>query len=1043
MEDRTEEEIILVDLNNKESIRDALNSFKRKVENEELEIGQDEEYNTCFAKLSDGKIERFTVDDIKDFAFVDNVLVFSGFGRMKDVVENYYLIFYYEVFSNVVILNAALDHEDLKEDVLALVKSILVLVNKLLYNDNLWIDHEHVFGIDFLVALSLKYPEYTYLISDYIFHDWEDNEEASYVYYIMPVLKRYWGGKYDRNILKAIAYCNNKKAFSILVDQCLYEGEVFSETGELFKFFKENPSEFDYFKQEFIQFAKDSQRIVRFSDGTSFAEFIIRKTCPELTQEQWKNEIFLNDTYENTVADFEIEVDEVIKENRRGPIYNINAPYVIKDKIESTNNRYVSKVKEAEEVDSSDDKKDWDSDLDDEAYEEFFKKGFVNGEIVWNYIIEGKNSEVLETIEPASLMHIARSRNLKIRERLDYFGADLDKFIKPLLHRFYNEDVVKYRDIILRIMDVLFELGGKKLFDRYTMDILITDNNICTLDVILERYQSYDESTYLEDVAGLLNPFIEDFMSRNQLDQIYYLYKRQPEKWGDILSTIKQDVEAASGSQLLSLAYICYKEGASLPDENTKPLIEFFVNNFWNAIIKDLKSYANFNVEDLDVKLQRVREYCIGDTETSLSKEEVAALMEEFYVDENSSEELGINNIELFFSEDIHMLLASMVYAQRGLPTVFENSLNRMFHLILNLAPCRTLHSVFKMFCPDTLSFSADVHIMADYLDILSKLRVPLEYVMAWKITYTQNHFYKKMDMCIKIHDKILKYYSNLDSVDKSQSDMLVDEERREKEALRKCIQYLDNDNKDKFFEFLNEKYPSIEHNKVIKKKFDRRLKKFCDLIIENRTGNPRWAFSSEERLLSKLENKKAYELIQAYIFDNASFKDIEIELLPKLGKGICYEISQIIWELDDEFKYRALYMLGRFGDMNCIYDIFWAWNDKDDTKVITFDFFNLLIEIGLGSSFAFHFILKSYQRTVKDYEFKDNEFAQVFHSKYPEYDLYEEIKDLPNNLIVFALQQLSRDLFFVPQMRKFTKHIDRKVSNEAVFLLKRRKISY
>jgi hypothetical protein len=81
------------------------------------------------------------------------------------------------------------------------------------------------------------------------------------------------------------------------------------------------------------------------------------------------------------------------------------------------------------------------------------------------------------------------------------------------------------RETVLRVMDVLFRLGGNKPFDIYTTDILTTGYNICSLDIITERYQSDKIDDYLTNVIELLNPLLEKFMSRNQLDQIHKLLK--------------------------------------------------------------------------------------------------------------------------------------------------------------------------------------------------------------------------------------------------------------------------------------------------------------------------------------------------------------------------------------------------------------------------------------------------------------------------------------------------------------------------------------
>ncbi|MGB5989196.1 MAG: hypothetical protein WBG43_05615 [Marinifilaceae bacterium] len=56
----------------------------------------------------------------------------------------------------------------------------------------------------------------------------------------------------------------------------------------------------------------------------------------------------------------------------------------------------------------------------------------------------------------------------------------------------------------------------------------------------------------------------------------------------------------------------------------------------------------------------------------------------------------------------------------------------------------------------------------------------------------------------------------------------------------------------------------------------------------------------------------------------------------------------------------------------------------------------------------------------------------------YPKYDLYEEIKTLPANLIVFALEQAVVDETFRPQLEKFANHINRRVRTEASILLEK-----
>lgn len=74
--------------------------------------------------------------------------------------------------------------------------------------------------------------------------------------------------------------------------------------------------------------------------------------------------------------------------------------------------------------------------------------------------------------------------------------------------------------------------------------------------------------------------------------------------------------------------------------------------------------------------------------------------------------------------------------------------------------------------------------------------------------------------------------------------------------------------------------------------------------------------------------------------------------------------------------------------------------------------------------------------RTFSYYDIKENLLALAFHTIYPKYDLYEVIKTLPANLIVFALEQAAQDETFRPQLEKFANHVNRRVRTEASVLL-------
>lgn len=318
MEDRTEEDIIIVDLKSKESLKNALAEYKEKIVNDDLEFGSGDEYFKCFMKSVDGEIQRIGIDDIEDIAFVDEVLEISFFRSAEGAVDEYY-----EPFSNVVVFAAALAHEDLLEDMLAVANETVNLVKALNDPYGLTTDECHVFGVEALVAFALKNPEYTYLISEYILSDW-DSEHVDYVYRAMLKLKEKWG--FDRNIIKAIAYCKDEEFLNLLVrvENYDYNSRIFSYEYPLLKHFRENPDDYNYFKAHYIASVKKNQLEPRNETCFSTVEVLFAYIASELKEQEMRTEILVEDTYENELAELTQAFDAAIDKDFRKPVYNTN-----------------------------------------------------------------------------------------------------------------------------------------------------------------------------------------------------------------------------------------------------------------------------------------------------------------------------------------------------------------------------------------------------------------------------------------------------------------------------------------------------------------------------------------------------------------------------------------------------------------------------------------------------------------------------------------------------------------------------------------------
>jgi len=1062
---------ITVDLNNKISLKESIIKFKHKIINNDLGL-INSEYNNFFLKEINGKTQKISEEDIKNTEILKEAFSISEIESIENAQK-----YYYACFSEAVVYSHLLEYPDLKQDAVDLALEIVNISKISEDTSDLWVDDCLVFGIDLLFILANKYPEYTYLISQYITRYW-DTEHAPYAIDYLPSLLSKWS--YNRDILKALAHCDNfELAVSIEYNQILdyFDKDDFNEF-PLHDYFKNNKDEFTYFKNEYLKLAKANQILCETSKGVHYAEVFIKRISPDLSEEQWINNIFVEDTYENEVAIFASDIDNVID-----------------DKV--LNNKYKTYTDDEEE--DEDEYETWGDDED--VYKEFFLNGFDNGIDIWDYILLGKNIEVLDTIPESSLKAISKLRNLKMHDRLNYYGDDLDDFMSPLIDIFYdkgeevngiiiniNQEYPDGKNIILRALDIIFRINGKKALDKYTIDLLVGENNICNISTITKRYSDNSIENLKKSITNLMNPLLEDNMSKNQLDQIHSLYESDPSIWKDILSTIiserssniDDDIKAAmpklaqttraTGSQLLSVSYICWKEQALFPNENTEVLIKFFTDHFWESFMYEIANYSNINSNNKAQDIKHIQDYCIGaagspppkeilmklmttgpsslSPEEKLifdearkasqpkSKDEISDIMANLFLNKKIDDELGIQNIRLFRSSEIKMLLASILFGVRGLPMMYEKALKKAFHIIIDLAPVKTLHSCYKAFQQETV-YNNDNNTLntTEYLDILDKIQVPLKYIKAWEIfnIYKKNQ-YKEVELN-KADIELIKAYANRNTIAEDKDTMWGRIEQKEKDALKEALQYVDQRSKVEFLDRVNIMFPSEEYRIMQKKRFKKALEKFCDKNIVLEAEIP-YNLTPEETNTHITKCEKAFILINDYILNDSNFEIIESEVMPLLNTYISDDIDEHIWNIEETQGHRALYMLARFGHMNRVYDYWRTWYDANDSD-ITSDFYYLLIKIGLEESYALHFLLKHYQSVKKVASFEENSFAQAFQEVYKNANLYTELSKIPDNLAIFALREINADIDMTPVMLEFTNHPKKKFRDEAKILLK------
>ncbi|MEH0156699.1 hypothetical protein V6R21_21395 [Limibacter armeniacum] len=1086
-------DLIVVDLQSKDSLQQALETFLSKLRNSALKIGFDvenldfeEKYTPLFYAEENGEPRYFDYGDVVNPEMVEAVLAngegaFSFKKSRKEVWVND------PRFAEAVVFVAALEHPELKQLVVEIAEAIVAFSIDKNDTDSLWIDDCHVFGLDIIYTLALFYPEYTYLIGQYITPYW-DSEHADYVFNYLKALKKKQG--YGQHILKAIANSYNDEQIERVAKND-YNGDC-----ELHDHFQENPDDFVYFCDEVVEHVRLFPIEKEDDEGRHIVELIMSSILPSMTEEEMEKEVFVHNTYAGTISQLRSKVNSVLEG--------------------VSPSAYFFQKNEKSAIDVWDDLVDHEEEQGGEyaVNKDFLINGFDNGEEIWAYVQHGENPEVLDTIVPAELLSLAEDRGLKILPRLKYMGSELEPILRYYFDEYSDDDDDEYvvnaiggksykpspnKEIALRVVDVFFHLGGKELLDDDTIEAIVDTYELCNMEDLQERYKVDNKEVLAKKVASLISSFFIEHMPLNSLDRIYLLYKQDPTVWKEVLDNAKEyhreymdesmlavlpkvtDRSVVYGSQLLSVAYVCNKEGGLRPDENLQVLVDFFANHFWDTLMYEMLEYSRYrgasevsDVEVLEAKVKAVKEYCIGKQATPppreiimklmqggpaalteeelqifeaakkqaapMPLEEVEAILQDLFATEENHK--GTPYVHLFRrSENIGMLLAAAAYGARGLPMSFEPSLKKVFNLLVSVDPVKALDLVYKNFHNDQKLI--DPMNLNDFIELMDKLGVPLSQVKAWEIVFLQkkiDHYTDPEQAAIDRLHTLEEAYAYYDKIDEDQPGLWKRQEEKEKAALKGAIQYLDMNRRLRFISAANKLNSRKEFEDFIHQENEERLQEalddFCKRIIN--FEKPGWARNEEENLLAQKEVEEAAEWIKDYLFNTGDFTEIEEKLMPKLVAYIPSSLDAQIWAYEDKVKHRALYMLVRFGHMNRVYDYWSHWDDlsRRMDKDITAEFYNLLIEIGAGESYAMHFILKNYQAIHQSCDFEDNSFAQHYHNIYSKVHLFELMESLPANLVIFGIRQIQDDLSMTPQLLEFFGHPKRKVRDEVLPVL-------
>ena len=154
-------QIIEFTLDNIESIREGMRSYQELLRQDLVNV--DNEMDVLFTYRENGKLKALQACQGEEI-----YLKKLGKVSMEDYSSREKT--FESVSSEGIFFSHALKYDELLEDIVETAKEVVNYARR--HNDTweMWADDMGVFGLDALYLLAKKYPEYTYLIGDLLFH---------------------------------------------------------------------------------------------------------------------------------------------------------------------------------------------------------------------------------------------------------------------------------------------------------------------------------------------------------------------------------------------------------------------------------------------------------------------------------------------------------------------------------------------------------------------------------------------------------------------------------------------------------------------------------------------------------------------------------------------------------------------------------------------------------------------------------------------------------------------------------------------------------
>lgn len=651
-------QIIYFQYDNISSIREALQQYQELLNNRSAidNKGFHMEFDVKFMENSGHEPRNIKLSDIKDFSLFKKAIClrsqFYAFLEKETILREEDAVY----LSETLLFSLALEHSELKEEVIKTAKAIADMSRY--YNDSgaMWLNENGTYGADALYLLATHDINYAYLLAQFLIPYWDERYTVNYEVYLFDLLQQHG---WNRALMKAYLYCDNT---NFRAEMMCREGEESNKNMLLSTYLKENVDEYEWFKKAIKARLLDEPMLYYKGEGEK--ENPVLSLYLTLGGEKVYED---DDDYTDYFSNFFIE-DTI--ENEATDLYEKILSSTIKPLMRLDGES--QKEKEAREY------------TDNAIYEAGesimhlrpFILSLESGEKLWEYIEKGTQKKSLEQLTEIDVMQLVKEASPAFYHNVNYFLDKVDDEGNPMPQNkgivesleqcfryliddltlfngesFYVDNIpqafnpisknraeVRYHQL-LRILDIFFILFGKKTFTFEMYERLIDEeeeeNFSITEEAFFKRYSgdnNRSEGTLPQRVEKQIASIVEEFSTIYDRDSIDTDLLRKLDK---CLATSRECYNVkflepkTAGTYAMSAYLLKLDAENGIEDDYTIRLRQYIQESPWEGIAK-LFTDKGYHADPMPKEVkEKIEDYFCNTNHPKSTEEEIILLLNE------------------------------------------------------------------------------------------------------------------------------------------------------------------------------------------------------------------------------------------------------------------------------------------------------------------------------------------------------------------------------------------------------------------------------